>query len=242
MKTKSSTFSIVSCEDDKLLSNGTAFFCGAHGLFVSVAHNMRNDKILHKALIDGKFYNYEVLSKEYIALELQTAPCYHDLLIGRVLDYENVDFLELNTSELEDFPSKAILSGFKKSTIEKSEEVTTLDELYDEIINDHYNLLETPSNEQEDKVIENIPRAANISLEFGSMQVNIVDNSFKNPLSKVIKIDGNFTNGYSIERLSPEPSGYSGGPVVLNQEVIGILISAEVLLSSVYISEKLKKI
>lgn len=76
-------------------------------------------------------------------------------------------------------------------------------------------------------------------LHYGTMEIEILNSSFENLLSPKIKIDRVYSNGYTIKELSPQPSGYSGGPILLEKKVIGILISARAILSSSYIANKL---
>lgn len=212
-------------------SHGSAFFIGGDGVFVTAAHTFKNPFFEYFALINEIEYQIKRYYSEYLDLECQRPPIYKDLFIGKLDGITDCDYYDIDC-QLDDIQSRDSLrlEGFmkiKKGEPEVKEEIIDQDDLFIEVSSDDYEGIK-------ESVSEDI-------IEFKEFDAKFLRLAFKH-ISKYSSIEGDFTNGISIDLLGKEPHGHSGGPLVFADKVVGMLISKDAAISSSYISEKRKEV
>ena len=212
-------------------SHGSAFFIDAKGLFVTAAHTFKNPFRENYALIKGERFEITRVWSEYTDLDYQQPKIYQDLFIGRIKDFDSPEFYQLRDITT-DLPRGAELKleGYhqhlKPAVQPVTQEPIDLDDLYEDVLDDDYQGL--PTQEEEKAGL----------LRLDPIAVTYLQQGFKH-IDKYATLNEEFTNGFSISMEVKEPHGHSGGPLLYQGKVAGMLIGENAVISVEYIKEKL---
>ncbi|EOR94206.1 hypothetical protein ADIARSV_2622 [Arcticibacter svalbardensis MN12-7] len=246
--------------DEKRRTIGTGFFINESGGFVTAAHTFKraNEGWAYFAIIEGKKIELNKLYQEYLDMESQVAPIHLDLYIG--------DFaLDKKTNHLFFHPSSYLKNGdilefsgyagryyldkeATKNEVQKTPGTIgiNIDDLWANTEND-----EEENELQEKNTESNILHLAPVDqLNWGSQIDNLKYSSitgvFKNhcfeKIFEYIPVAGVFTNGFTFQLTNAkmEPAGLSGGPIIKNKIVFGMLITKNAAITSEYIVHQLE--
>lgn|GEM_PF-1095800 len=252
-------FPIVGYDDLKepWINIGTAFFINKDGIFVTAAHTFKKDlngqERTYYAIIDYKKVPITQIFREREDMENQIPPIHKDLYIGRlVLGCENL-FFNLDTTDISE-GTNLLTEGFaRKNYVERAADdqpLMSIDDLYDDSSEEAY------AASEDDLIVDNkgellIPEIQTAELTEEERDLSRINYSKLNGkynsagLEKIFEFspDGMFTNGFRFNYplFDGEPKGYSGGPISVDGNLIGMLISKDGGISAAHIVERLKE-
>ncbi len=217
-------FRILSYLPDKdvFAFNGSAFFIDDKGSFISAGHNFCVASNTYKAFIDDNYYGVETIYHEYMDHDGQQPPLYLDLYIGKVVDFRPVHFTPLAKDAKINSKDKLTAVGFSTKNVP---EPGKLDDLYDD---DFYSSRSNTDSEDRTKIR---------TRHYGEMAVTFGGKTFLH-IDKYREKREIFENGFTISLPISEPHGYSGGPILIKDKAIGMLIGENGAIGADYIIKK----
>ncbi|MGO4876563.1 hypothetical protein ACEN2P_08175 [Pedobacter psychrotolerans] len=224
-----SSFAIIGYDslEEPFTNIGTAFFINAKGNFITAGHTFKNQNRIYFAVLNEKRYPIEIIYNEYEFMENQKAPYHKDLIIGLVIGVTGNSYYSL-----------ADKNGVKKSEIMAIGFSRTQ---YGEVCSqlDSPNGISTDCNDGNSQITDGIgTKSPDLGLiRFSKLEANYnragLDRIYIIAPREVL-ING-FRFDLEIDGL--DPAGLSGGPILENGNVIGMLISKDAAISSTYIME-----
>jgi hypothetical protein len=208
-------------------SHGTGFFIDNVGTFISAGHNFKNPFRTCKAVIDGRHYDISALYEEYNDYQDQEPPIYRDLFIGKIEGVASANFYPLVSAKQLKSDSPLIAAGY---TSKNEAEPVSMDSLFEDVLATDY---EAPDLSEDANKLR-VQRYGTMSVKFGGDQFLHIDrHADHRPV---------FENGFTIDVPMEDPHGYSGGPILDNNNSVGMLIGENGAISSDYIISKLSRI
>lgn len=210
-----SVFPILAFEDSikDYVDNATGFFINKDGVFISAGHIFKDKSRKYFARIDNKLYPIEFVYEEYIKPELQKPPSYKDLFIGKI-NFDSKQIKPLSFSLSKEKKSKYFACGYSSRIPISNQKI----------------------KKQEDLCFDDC--------EIEIKQLNYHKLQFKYYGEKMFRTLGVeihwFDNGFVIEMNNKPASGLSGGPVIHDLFVKGVLIAMNNCISSDYITSVLR--
>ncbi|WP_313157367.1 hypothetical protein [Sphingobacterium multivorum] len=236
-------FAIVGYDDVKstYANIGTGFFINNRGTFITSAHTFKKNTRKFFALLEGEFYSLpEPILFRYKEFDEQTPPVHEDIYIGQFDEIET-KFYTLTSAKIIQAGETLVFKGFSSSIYEDN-----ILRDFNDIAAEVNLLVANAKGFVKDYEIARIKESSltGIFTQYGFNQFT--------PFS----IEGEITNGISFvltanirlqslilsnpyTNLGQNPAGFSGGPVICNDEVIGMLISQKAGISSDYIIQTL---
>lgn len=209
------TFPILSFEDgnSESLDNGTGFFVNTDGVFLSAGHVFKDEKRTYFAIIDGERKPIKIIYKEYQEQESQSPPTYFDLVVGLVYNVSLNNHDTIIFSNEVKIDDKCELFGYSKQELRKRQSV----------------IIHTSEEAQENR----IPKLRTLIATCNRLAA-----WRRNEKNDIVW----YTNCISMNMNDILAFGLSGGPFILDQNnVVGMLITADTCLSSQYLMSILDK-
>ena len=209
-----SIFPILAFDDPtkNFVDNGTGFFINSEGFFISAGHVFKNKNRKYSARIHNQLYPIELVYEEYIEQDRQEKPIYKDLYIGKI-SFDSKQIKPLSFSLTKAKNSEYFACGYSSRIPINNQKI----------------------KKQEDLCFDDC--------EMEIKQLNYHKLQFKYYGEKMFQTLGIeihwFDNGFVIEMNNTPASGLSGGPVIHDLFVKGILIAMNNCISSDYITSVL---
>jgi hypothetical protein len=255
---------------DEHIANGSAFFINNKGVFITAAHTFKNSQREMLACLNGKVYTITEIWQEYLPNDEQSEPLYRDLFIGMVDSYVPKDILELGNDADVKTGQNLEVSGWNTNDYSKTTNPVHANDLFESVIsndeedNDEHDSQPTDSENdlnlvEQDKLttMEDLHSdlhsgndgsytvSDNEMLEISKLIPDVLNAKFVRHkfrhIDKYSEYPYDFQNGFTIKLDVPEPHGYSGGPLLLDNKVVGMLIGEEGAISVSYIKERLNE-
>ncbi len=195
---------------NEMVDNGTGFIINKDGYFISAGHVFEIEENKYFAKIQNIKVPIKLIHTEYKNQENQVSPYYMDLVIGK-LCLNSIEIKPLKFSKSIEIGAQYFACGYAKTLlIPNDKKIITEGELFADD-NDEYFKDDLKYNQLPYKVT-----SKNISRFFkGNLII--------------------FENGFSIKEIKFNPKGLSGGPILEQKLIKGMLITIDNCIKSEYI-------
>jgi hypothetical protein len=223
-----SIFSILAYEKDKddTADNGTGFFINSEGYFITAGHVINNVELKYYANINDELYPIKEIYREYIDQTLQKAPIFKDLFIGKV-EYTPSAYNICEFSDAIEINEYYLACGFtSRNLIPQIKKPITFDELF----------------EDDDLVSEDT--SYNVKSKYKNLNFYEIEvQYYKSFIYRVFGGDIQyFENGLTVDMKKIIIAGMSGGPLMKENKVRGMVFARDNCISAAYIMSKLNEL
>lgn len=218
-------FPIIALENEEIIENGTGFFVNSEGYFITAGHVVNNETNKYNAQINDKLYSIKEIYKEYCQQQQQNAPIFKDLFIGKVDYLPSVDDICRFSDLLEVNEFSSVCGYTSKTLIPELKAQITIDELYDlDFENDGSSDFPTPKLK---------------TLRYYEIKTICEQLFIYRTYNGDIQY---FKNGIMVDMREIDLSGMSGGPLMKDGTVMGMIIAKNNCISARYMMCKLSEL
>jgi len=227
-KMENSIFPILAYEEskDETMDNGTGFFINSKGYFITAGHVVNNGKWKYFANINDELYPIKEIYIEYLDQTIQKAPIFKDLFIGKVEYSPSVSNICIfsDTIEIDDF---CLACGFtSRNLLPQINKLLT----FEELLEDDNLVSKDTSNKVKSKHKE---------FKFYEIELKYYKSFIYRAFNGDIQY---FENGLTVDMKNINFAGMSGGPLLKEGTVRGMIIARDNCISGKYIMSKLNEL